>query len=96
MYLIFVKPNHIFGHGGYGGQYAASDIKHKIGFAYTTGFLDPFSSYSENGDERMYSLVNAMYDCVFKQENITDERLLFLFYSTFKEYVDKNGTRSKL
>ncbi|KAL4239759.1 hypothetical protein ACF0H5_000562 [Mactra antiquata] len=90
------EPNHIFGHGGYGGQYAASDIRHKLGFAYTTSFLDPFASYSDNGDERMYSLVNSMYDCVFKLENIKDERLMFPFYSTFKKHMERNGQSSKL
>ncbi|WAR01999.1 hypothetical protein MAR_008557, partial [Mya arenaria] len=90
------KPNHIFGHGGYGGQYAACDIRHKIGFAYTTCFLDPFTSYSDNGDERMYSLVNVMYQCVFDKENMKQEWRLFPFHSKFKSYMDQNQMTSKL
>ncbi|XP_045177366.2 beta-lactamase domain-containing protein 2-like isoform X2 [Mercenaria mercenaria] len=90
------RPNHIFGHGGYGGQYAAADIKHKIGFAYTTPFLDPFSSYSDNGDERMYSLVHAMYDCIFQIENIKEERILFQHHSQYEKYLQQNQTASKL
>ncbi|XP_052798715.1 beta-lactamase domain-containing protein 2-like isoform X2 [Mya arenaria] len=89
-------PNHIFGHGGYGGQYAACDIRHKIGFAYTTCFLDPFTSYSDNGDERMYSLVNVMYQCVFDKENMKQEWRLFPFHSKFKSYMDQNQMTSKL
>lgn len=91
-----MQPNHIFGHGGYGGQYAAADIKHKVGFAYTTPFLDPFSSYGDNGDERMYSLVHAMYDCIFKVENIQEERILFQHHSQFEKYLKQNATGSKL
>ncbi|XP_060567845.1 beta-lactamase domain-containing protein 2-like isoform X2 [Ruditapes philippinarum] len=90
------SPNHIFGHGGYGGQYAAADIKHKIGFAYTTPFLDPFSSYSDNGDERMYSLIHALYDCVFQIENIKEERIIFQQHSQYQKYLDKNQPPSKL
>lgn len=90
------QPNYIFGHGGYGGQYAAADVKHKIGFAYTTPFLDPFTSYSDNGDERMYSLVHAMYDCVFKIENITEERILFQHHSQYEKFLKQNMPGSKL
>ncbi|XP_052218803.1 beta-lactamase domain-containing protein 2-like isoform X2 [Dreissena polymorpha] len=89
-------PVNIFGHGGYGGQYAASDMRHQVGFAYTTGFLDPFSSYSTNGDQRMYSLVNAMYDCVFHLENIKEERRLFPFHSQYQCFVNEKQSASKL
>jgi len=88
------QPNHIFGHGGYGGQYGASDVRHKIGFAYTTPFLDPMSSYNGDGDARMFTLVNAMYDCVFQLEGISQERKLFPFYSQYKKYMEENQLMS--
>lgn len=95
-FVHFLQPNHIFGHGGYGGQYGAADVKYRLGFAYTTSFLDALSSYSNEGDERLYSLVNAMYDCVFELENIKEKRQLFKFYSKFKSYMDQTAVHSKL
>lgn len=95
LHLLF-QPNRIFGHGGYGGQYAAADVENKVSFAYTTSFLDPMSSYTDNGDERLYSLVRAVYDSVFQIENCSEKWQLFPFYSQFKSYMDENEAASKL
>ena len=89
MFDLF-QPCQIFGHGGYGGQYAAADTKHKVGFAYTTCLMDPFSSYDGNGDPRMYSLFDTLYDCVYDIEGIKEERLTFPFYSKYKKYIEKS------
>ena len=90
------QPNQIFGHGGYGGQYAASDIKHKVGFAYTTSFLDPFSSYNQDGDPRMFSLFKALYQCIYEIEGNQEPVLTFKFHSQFKKYMDEKGLKSHL
>ena len=93
-FFFFFQEYHITGHGGYGGQYAAADLEHAVGFAYTTSFLDPFSSYDGTGDPRMMSLYDSLYKCILQIEKLKVPRVTYMFYSEYKKAMEDK--RSKL
>lgn len=95
LFLIF-QEYYILGHGGYGGQYAAADLEHALSFAYTTSFLDPFSSYDSSGDQRMKSMSDSLYKCIARIKGIKVPRI-YAFYSEYKKALEeKKIDRSKL
>ncbi|XP_025112314.1 beta-lactamase domain-containing protein 2-like isoform X2 [Pomacea canaliculata] len=61
-----VKYN--FGHGGFGGQFAASDVQHKTGWAYVTNYLDP--TIMVTGNCKWQKLEEALFKCVQKVKGI--------------------------
>ncbi|KAL8603602.1 hypothetical protein ACOMHN_022554 [Nucella lapillus] len=56
------------GHGGYGGQFAAADIKHKTGWAYCTNYLDP--TVLLHGATKWNALEDALFHCVLALEGV--------------------------
>jgi len=76
----------MFGHGGFGGQIGIADPKYKVGFAFGTNHLHPVISSKPGGDQRWIQLYDALYTCIYKIENVTDERKTFYNYAAFKKY----------
>ena len=81
---------YLFGHGGYGGQMALTDTRYKTGFCYATNYLDASSRSGADDDKRWISMYNALYDCIYKLENIPEAQLrkTFYEYSDFKKYSE--------
>lgn len=56
------------GHGGFGGQFAASDVQHKTGWAYVTNYLDP--TIMVTGNSKWQKLEEALFKCVQEVKGI--------------------------
>ncbi|KAL8603601.1 hypothetical protein ACOMHN_022553 [Nucella lapillus] len=60
------------GHGGYGGQFAAADVKHNTGWAYCTNYLDPTILFQAAG--KWKALEDALFRCVLALEGVKATR----------------------
>jgi len=80
----------MFGHGGYGGQNGFADTKYKIGFGYGTNHMNPFVNNvkGDKGDNRAWNLQEALFQCVYKLENVSVERKAFKKYSELQAHED--------
>ncbi|XP_067673144.1 beta-lactamase domain-containing protein 2-like [Haliotis asinina] len=73
------QVHYMFGHGGFGGQYAAADTKHHVGFAYVSNFLDPLASMTR--ETKWLPLYEALFQCVLQVEGVTYERKTYSSFS---------------
>ncbi|XP_076458676.1 beta-lactamase domain-containing protein 2-like isoform X2 [Babylonia areolata] len=60
------------GHGGYGGQFAAADLKHNVGWAYCSNYLDPTILVS--GTTKWNTMEEALFRCILALEGATVTR----------------------
>lgn len=72
-----------FGHGGFGGQFAAADTVHKTGWAYVTNYLDP--TFMATGKCKWLNLEKALFQCV---QNISGVNVSRTHISTAQELQD--------
>ncbi|KAL5018589.1 hypothetical protein ScPMuIL_004311 [Solemya velum] len=78
------EPNLLFGHLGFGGQYAMADTEHGVGMAYLTCNNRPDDGMIKS-PEIFLSLNDAVYDCILKAENKKGPRKTYYCYSDFLE-----------
>ena len=58
--------HYMIGHGGFGGQFAAADVKHRVGWAYCSNYLDP--TIMLMGSAKWRPLEEALFKCVLTLE----------------------------
>ncbi|XP_070185503.1 beta-lactamase domain-containing protein 2-like [Littorina saxatilis] len=66
------KLHYNIGHGGFGGQFAVADVKHKTGWAYCTNYLDPRIMLT--GSTKWRALEKVLFECVHALEGTTVSR----------------------
>ncbi|XP_071108049.1 beta-lactamase domain-containing protein 2-like [Haliotis cracherodii] len=73
------QVHYMVGHGGFGGQFAAADTKHHVGFAYVSNFLDPLATVTKRS--KWLPLYEALFQCVLRVEGVTYERKTYSSFS---------------
>ena len=80
-----------FGHGGFGGQYAAADPKYKTGWAYCTNYLDPTIMLA--GKTKWNALEHALFQCVHNLEGVEVERRILYDYTVLLKALQKQKSK---
>ncbi|CAL1540224.1 unnamed protein product [Lymnaea stagnalis] len=74
----------MFGHAGFGDQCGAADPHYKVGWAYTTNYIDQTVAYTNVNKWR--ALLDVLFQCIHKLEGIdVERRLLFSYTEVEKE-----------
>lgn len=84
----------MFGHAGYGDQCSAADPQYKVGWAYTTNFIDTSVSFTRRNKWR--PLVAALFECIHRLENVRIERRLLCSYEELEQVKKSQREKSKL
>ncbi|XP_059178460.1 beta-lactamase domain-containing protein 2-like [Physella acuta] len=84
----------MYGHAGYGDQCCAADPRYKMGWAYTTNYLDPVINF--NNKNKWRPLIKELFECVHRLENVQVERRILLSLTQLEQEKSHASQKSQV